>query len=72
MKKLIIASMLLLTVWLYAVSFINPFCPTIFPVAGLIGKEVKTDMALDMKFWKTLDEATAYIVSKKVNFARYQ
>lgn len=69
MKRVIIAGMVLLAVWLYAVSFINPFGPTIFPVAGLIGKEVKTDIALDMKFWKTLDEATAYIVSKKVNFA---
>ncbi|MEN3042281.1 MAG: ABC transporter substrate-binding protein [Fervidobacterium sp.] len=68
-KKVFIFGIVFLSVYIYAVSFINPFGPTIFPVAGLIGKEVKTDMALDMKFWKTLDEATAYIVSKKVNFA---
>ncbi len=69
MKKVLLVGILLLSVWIYAVSFINPFGPTIFPVAGLIGKEVKTDISLDMNFWKTLDEATAYIVSKKVNFA---
>lgn len=68
-KKFFVLAMIFLSIWIYAVSFINPFGPTIFPVAGLIGKEVKTDIALDMRFWKTLDEATAYIVSKKVNFA---
>ncbi|AFG34424.1 ABC-type nitrate/sulfonate/bicarbonate transport system, periplasmic component [Fervidobacterium pennivorans DSM 9078] len=67
--KVFILVSVLFTVALFGVTFINPFGPTIFPVAGLISKEVKTDMALDMKFWKTMDEATAYIVSKKVNFA---
>ncbi|MGB9614907.1 MAG: ABC transporter substrate-binding protein, partial [Fervidobacterium sp.] len=69
MKRLVFLAMILLCVWIYAVTFINPFGPTIFPIAGLISREVKTDMALDIKFWKTMDEATAYIVPRKVNFA---
>jgi len=68
-KKIIVLASVFLSVVIFGVTFINPFGPTIFPVAGLISKEVKTDMVLDIKFWKTMDEATAYIVSKKVNFA---
>ncbi len=69
MKKIGILLVLLSIVWVYAVTFINPYGPTIFAVAGLLDKQVKTDMALETKFWKTMDEATAYIVAKKVNFA---
>jgi len=69
MKKIGILLVLLSVVWVYAVTFINPYGPTIFAVAGLLDKQVKTDMALETKFWKTMDEATAYIVAKKVNFA---
>ncbi|WP_448376260.1 ABC transporter substrate-binding protein [Fervidobacterium sp.] len=68
-KKIVLFVLVVVWIAVFGVTFINPFGPTIFPVAGLISKEVKTDMALDMKFWKTMDEATAYIVSKKVNFA---
>lgn len=69
MKKILVLVGLLASFVIFAVTFINPFGPTIFPVAGLIDKQVKTDIAIDLKFWKTLDEATAYIVSKRANFA---
>uniref|UniRef100_A0A7C4CD78 ABC transporter substrate-binding protein n=1 Tax=Fervidobacterium thailandense TaxID=1008305 RepID=A0A7C4CD78_9BACT len=69
MKRLLVLTVILLAVLMHAVVFINPFGPTLFPIAGLLSSEVKTEMALDIKLWRTLDEATAYIVSKKVNFA---
>ncbi|MGQ9856172.1 MAG: ABC transporter substrate-binding protein [Fervidobacterium sp.] len=69
MKKFVSIILLLTVIFGFGVTLINPFGPTIFPVAGLLNKEVKTDIALDIKLWKTMDEATAYIVSKKVNFA---
>ncbi len=69
MKKIVVLVALLSVVWTFAVTFINPYGPTIFAVAGLLDKQVKTDMALDIKLWKTMDEASAYIVAKKVNFA---
>lgn len=65
MKRLLVLTVILLAVLVHAVVFINPFGPTLFPIAGLLSREVKTEMALDIKLWRTLDEATAYIVSKR-------
>ncbi|MFN3691273.1 MAG: ABC transporter substrate-binding protein [Fervidobacterium sp.] len=69
MRKVFVLLSLLISFSIFAVTFINPFGPTIFPVAGLIDKQVTTNLSIDLKFWKTMDEATAYIVSKNVNFA---
>lgn len=51
------------------VTLLNPQGPTVVPVAGIAGGQVKGDISVNLQYWKTNDEAIALLTSGKANFA---
>ncbi len=68
MKRFSIFLILLIAVFSFALTMLNPVGPTIMPIAGLLSGEVKTDVALTIQFWSNLDDVIAKIASKRANF----
>lgn len=51
------------------ITLLNPQGPTVVPVAGIAGGQVKGDIAVNIQYWKTNDEAIALLTSGKADFA---
>jgi NitT/TauT family transport system substrate-binding protein len=51
------------------VTLLNPQGPTVVPVAGIAGGQVKGDIAVNIQYWKTNDEAIALLTAGKADFA---
>ncbi|MGI5880223.1 MAG: ABC transporter substrate-binding protein [Syntrophomonadaceae bacterium] len=51
------------------VTFMNPAGPTVIPLSGIAGGKVKGDVPIEIKYWKTTDEAIAALSSEKADFA---
>ncbi len=50
------------------VTLLNPEGPTVIPVAGIAGAQVHGDIAVNLQYWKTNDEAIALLTSGKADF----
>ncbi|OOC43507.1 ABC transporter substrate-binding protein [Thermosipho sp. 1074] len=67
MKKLIVF-LLLLAVLQFPLTLLNPFGPTIFPVAPILNKNVTGNVDLTVEFWKNLDDVIAKVATKYAKF----
>jgi NitT/TauT family transport system substrate-binding protein len=65
MRKLLIF-MLLLPVLIFSYTLLNPFGPTLMPVAFIISKDVGADINVQM--WRTPDEAIAAVKANRADF----
>ena len=51
------------------VRLINPLGPLVIPVAGIAEKQVGADVAIEVSYWKTVDEALGLLAGNDVPFA---
>lgn len=71
MKKIFFMSLILtLSVVFFSQGlFINPVGPTLLPAAGLFSGEIPIDEKIELKVWKTPDEAIAMVTSGQADIA---
>jgi len=70
MKKILMFSLLVLSTIVFSQGvFINPMGPTLLPAAGMFSGEIALNEKLELKIWKTPDEAVAMISSGQANMA---
>ncbi|ABR30739.1 nitrate ABC transporter substrate-binding protein [Thermosipho melanesiensis] len=67
MKKITLI-LLLFSVIHFSLTLLNPFGPTIFPVAPIIGEKVKGDVDISVEFWKNLDDVIAKVATSYAKF----
>ncbi|WP_126993746.1 ABC transporter substrate-binding protein [Thermosipho globiformans] len=68
MKKLVITIILLFSILQFGISLLNPFGPTIFPVAPILGEKVKGEVGISIELWKNLDEVISKVSSNYSKF----
>ena len=51
------------------VTLMNPTGPTVIPLSGIAGGKITGDVPIEIKYWKTADEAIAALSSEKADFA---
>ncbi len=66
MKKFLIVLLLFIAIQLLSLTLLNPYGPTILPVSFITNGEIGKH--LDVSFWRTPEEAVAYIKAGKADF----
>lgn len=51
------------------ITLINPLGPAILPVTGITSQQVKSEIPVNVEFWKDTDEAIAMLASQRADFA---
>jgi NitT/TauT family transport system substrate-binding protein len=51
------------------VQLINPLGPAVIPVAGISSQNIKGDIAIQIQYWKTVDEAIGLLSGDQAEFA---
>jgi NitT/TauT family transport system substrate-binding protein len=51
------------------VRLINPMGPVVIPITGITSGNTKSDLKIDVQYWKTVDEATGLLAGDEVQFA---
>ncbi len=66
MRRTISFILLLLCVFLFSIKLLNPFGPTLMPIAFIISGDVGSGIEVDL--WRTPAEAVAAVKSKRADF----
>ncbi|NLT21032.1 MAG: ABC transporter substrate-binding protein [Syntrophomonadaceae bacterium] len=51
------------------VTLMNPSGPTVIPLSGIAGGKITGNVPIEIKYWKTTDEAIAALSAEKADFA---
>ena len=51
------------------VTLMNPTGPTVIPISGIAGGTITGNVPIEIKYWKTTDEAIAALSAEKADFA---